>query len=123
MGKKKTAAIILERNSFKPLAKILLVGDPIWTDEILSVNGNLQRFLILSGKRNLGRVWFDQSAVIMRIGKVEWLVKIVTHPTGRETEGHLDLIKVRRVQGTKKLDSILENQIRKGRSLLQDLFS
>jgi hypothetical protein len=85
-------ATLLEPKSGKTLAKITFTGAPIQVDTLMSASGSLQGFTILSSPGPLWDAWFHQKAVLLRNGKTQQLIKIVTYPTSGNNEGYLDFI-------------------------------
>jgi hypothetical protein len=92
MNMDQTQATLLDPQSGKLLAKITFSGAPIQVDALMSNSGSLQGFTILSNPGSLWEAWFNQKAVLLRNGKTQQLIKIVTYPTSGDNEGYLDYI-------------------------------
>jgi hypothetical protein len=88
----KREATILNPQTGKSLAEIVLIGDLIKADRLISESGRLQGFKILSGQGELQEAWFDNEKLLVRSGDIQQLVKIATFPTEGENPGYFDLI-------------------------------
>lgn len=116
MSEKK--AILLDLQTNAPLAEIILEGDPIRAEEVISNRGSIQGFTILSGYEDLLEVWFAQKAVLLRNGNVQQHVKIATYPTEGENRGHLDFIPGTREFCPVEEQSQLKTRTRRGLAVL-----
>ena len=92
MNADQSQATLLDPQSGRPLAKITFTEAPIQVDTLMSASGSLQGFTILSSPAPLWDAWFHQKAVLLRNGKTQQLIKIVTYPTSGNNEGYLDFI-------------------------------
>ena len=116
-----TEATIIDSLSGKPLGQISLQGRAIQADELLSASGSMQGFTISSGADPLWEAWYNQDAIILRMGNIQQKAKIITYPTDGETQGHLDWIKGTRERYIEEEQSQPRIHARKGLALLQAL--
>ena len=118
-----TEATIIDHSSGKHLGPISLHGKPVQADELLSTSGSMQRFTIFSGSEYLWEAWFNQEAVLLRMGKIQQKAKIITYPTDGEIEGYLDWINGTRERFVEESRFRPGVQVRKGLAMLQTLLS
>jgi hypothetical protein len=88
----KREATIIDPQTGKSLAEIVLIGDLIKANRLISQSGHLQGFKILSGRGELQEAWFDNQKLLVRSGDIQQLVKVATFPTEGENPGYFDLI-------------------------------
>jgi hypothetical protein len=102
----KRDAEILNPQTGKSQGKIVLIGELVKADRLISESGRLQGFRILSGGDNLRDAWFENEKLLVRSGNIQQLVKIATFATEEENLCYFDLI-----PGTKEF---LEENARSG---------
>ena len=88
----KREATIIDPQTNKNLGEIVLIGNLIKADLLISESGRLQGFKILSGMGELQTAWFENQKLLVRSGNIQQLVKIATFPTEEENSGYFDLI-------------------------------
>jgi len=116
-----TAASVHDLNSDQMLAQIKLEGSPIPVDELLSTNGQLQGFTILSGGGSLREAWYNQRIILLRIGNSQRQIRIKTYPSDGEGQGFLDFIPGT-LTNCKQANTKLQNRSRRRLALIQTIF-
>jgi len=116
-----TAACVHDFQSGHLLAEIKLEGSPVPVNELLSSNGQLQGFTIISGNGSLREAWYNQQIILLRIGNSQRQIRIKTYPSDGEGQGFLDFIPGT-LTNCKKANTKSHNRSRRGLALIQTIF-
>jgi hypothetical protein len=82
-------ADLIDPETGEILGQLSLVGEPFLGSPFAGARGRLQNFVILTEKKEIWEAWFNQQELLMQTDQMQWLVRIVTHPTEGENQGML----------------------------------
>jgi hypothetical protein len=116
-----TAASIHDLQSGQLLAQIKLEGSPIPVNELLSANGQLQGFTILSSSGGLREAWYNQRIILLRVGNSQRQIRIKTYPSDGEMQGFLDFIPGT-LTNCQQANIKSQTRSRRGLALIQTIF-